>query len=295
MLRPFEIHQPETVGVASEVLARHGDEAAFYAGGTELLLVMKEGLVRYRHLIDLKTIPGLNTVSYEGQMLGIGGTATHSILERHPAVREHFPIIAEVEHLVANVRVRNVGTIGGNLCFAEPHADPGTLFLIFDGDVELVSSRGTRTVPLQQFFVGAYETARQPDEVLTQVRLRRFGDHTQAAYMKFGIHERPTLGVAVGVTLDRAHAKVEEARIAVGCVGPMPVRMPEAEARLRGASVRDSDGALEGAATAAGEAADAITDLHGSAEYKKEMVKVFVRRAYRAAVAKFQEPKGAAR
>lgn len=295
MLRPFEIHQPETVGAASAIVTRHGDEAAFYAGGTELLLVMKEGLVRYQHLVDLKTIPGLNTLTYDGQALSIGGTTTHTALERHPAVREHFPIVAEVEHLVANVRVRNVGTIGGNLCFAEPHADPGTLFLIFDGEVELASSRGTRTVPLQQFFVGAYETARQPDEVLVRVRLRKPGEHTRAGYMKFGIHERPTLGVAVGVTLDKTHHKVEEARIAVGCVGPMPVRMAEAEGKLRGAAVRDGEAALEAAASAAGDAADAISDLHGSAEYKKEMVKVFVRRAYRAALEKFKESKGASR
>lgn len=288
MLRPFEIHQPERVEAASELLGRYGEDAAFYAGGTELLLVMKEGLVRYRHLIDLKTIPGLEAIGYDGQWLSMGGTATHRALERHPTLREHFPLLVEMGRLVANVRVRNVGTLGGNLCFAEPHADPGTLLLIYDAEVDLVSGRGTRTVPMQAFFVGPYETVREPDEVLRRIRLKRWGEHTRGSYLKFGIHERPTLGVAVGVTLDRAHEGIEDVRIAVGCVGPAPVRMPEAEARLRGRALGEAGAALEAAAAAAGEATDAVDDLHGSAEYKQAMVKVFVRRAYRAAVEKFQ-------
>jgi carbon-monoxide dehydrogenase medium subunit len=290
MLRPFEIHQPDSVEAASALVGRHGDDAAFYAGGTELLLVMKEGLVRYRHLVDLKTIPGLGGLAFDeaSGVLTIGGTTTHRTLEHHPVVRERFPIIAEVERLVANVRVRHVGTIGGNLCFAEPHADPGTLFLTFDAEVELAGPRGARTVPIGEFFLGAYETARQPDEVLTAVRLRQGGAHTRWAYMKFGIYERPTLGVALALTLDAGRRGIEDVRIAVGCVGPAPARVPQAEAALRGRPLADAEAHLERAAAAAAEAADAVDDLHGSAEYKVEMVKVFVRRAFRAAAARFQ-------
>ncbi|MCL6641328.1 MAG: FAD binding domain-containing protein, partial [Candidatus Rokubacteria bacterium] len=253
MLRPFEMHQPESVEAASALVGRYGDEAALYAGGTELLLVMKEGLVRYRHLVDLKTIPGLGALDYDAasRVLRIGGTVTHRALERHPAVRERFPIIAEVERQVANVRVRNVGTIGGNLCFADPHADPGTLFLTFDAEVELAGPRGVRTVPMGAFFTGAYETARQLDEVLTAVRLREGGPHTRWAYMKFGIHERPTLGVAVALTLDADRRGVEDVRIAVGCVGPTPARVPAAEEILRGTPLAEVDDRLERAAAAA--------------------------------------------
>lgn len=290
MLRTFEIHQPETVAAASQILGRYGDEAAFYAGGTELLLVMKEGLVRYAHLIDLKTIPELGAITYDAKdrWLAIGGTATHRAVELHAAVREHFPLVREVEQSVANVRVRNVGTIGGNLCFAEPHADPGTLFLTFDAEVELTSTRGTRTVPIGGFFRGAYETVRQPEEVLTKVRLRPWGERTRGAYMKFGIHERPTLGVALALTVDAAYEGIEEVRIAVGCIGPAPMRAPEAEAILRGQPLREAERLLDGAAEAAAKVIDAVDDLHGSAEYKTEMVKVFVRRAFRAAAARFQ-------
>jgi aerobic carbon-monoxide dehydrogenase medium subunit len=289
MLRPFEIHQPEEVRGASALLGQYGEDATFYAGGTELLLVMKEGLVRYRHLVDLKTIPGLNTISYDAEgWVRIGGTATHRELMHHEIVRRHVPILTNVERQVANVRVRNVGTIGGNLCFAEPHSDPATLFLVFDAEVELASQQATRAVPMREFFVGPFETVRQPDEVLTRIRLRPWGDRTHGAYMKFGIHERPTLGVALAVTLGGAHKTIEDIRIAVGCVGPKPQRAEAAEAVLRGLPLADAERRLNEAATAAADGLDAISDLHGSAEYKTEMVKVFTRRAFRDAVARFQ-------
>jgi carbon-monoxide dehydrogenase medium subunit len=289
MLWPFEMHQPKSVGAASKLMGRYGDDGAFYAGGTELLLVMKEGLVRYKHLIDLKTIKALDKITYAAKTrtLHIGGTATHTAVQHHAAVLKHFPLISEVENVVANVRVRNVGTLGGNLCFAEPHADPGTLFLTFDTEVELASSTGTRTVPMTQFFVGPYETLRQPDEVLTRISIKGWGAHTRGAYMKFGYHERPTLGVAAAITLDAAREHVVEARIAVGCVGPAPARIAVAEERLRGVALADVEGPLDDAASVAGDGIDAVSDLHGSAEYKKEMVKVFVRRAFHAARAKF--------
>ena len=290
MLPPFELHQPDDVRTASALVDRYGDAATFYAGGTELLLIMKEGLAAYRHLIDLKTISGLSQITYDEDAgwLSIGGTATHYALERHPVIRRHVPIVAEVERGVANLRVRSVGTIGGNLCFAEPHADPGTLLLTFDAEIDLASHEETRAVPIGQFFAGAFETARRPHEVLTRIRVRPWGPHTRGAYMKFGFHERPTLGVAVAVTLTPDRSGVVDARIAVGSVAPAPTRMPEAEAMLRGRSVSDAEAALKEAAAAAASAVDAVSDLHGSAEYKQEMVKVFVRRAYRAAVQKFQ-------
>ncbi|MGQ0568686.1 MAG: FAD binding domain-containing protein, partial [Armatimonadota bacterium] len=254
------------------------------------LLIMKEGLVRYRHLVDLKTIPGLNEIHYDpaSGTLRIGATATHREVEQHPGIRQYFPIVSEVENLVANVRVRNVGTLGGNLCFAEPHADPGTLFLTFDTEVELSRDGGARNVPLGEFFVGPYETARQPDEVLTRLLVRRWGDHTRGAYLKFGYHERPTLGAAVALTLDTGHAAVADVRIAVGCVAPTPLRMSRAEDVLRGLVLADADQRIDEAAASAADDVDAVSDLHGSAEYKKAMVKVFVRRAYRVARARFE-------
>ncbi len=289
MLRSFEIHQPSSVEAASRLRGQYGDDGAFYAGGTELLLVMKEGLLNYRHLIDLKTVGGLDAIRYDGQTrdLRIGALATHSAIEHAPAVREHFPLLAEVERAVANVRVKNVGTIGGNLCFAEPHADPGTLFLACEATLSLESAAGRREVPAAEFFTGAYETVRAPDEVLTEIRVPAFGPYTRGAYFKFGFHERPTLGVALALTLDPRHESVREARVAVGCVNPCPTRLRPVEDKVRGMPVRDLLAGLDEVSAASDGAVQAATDLHGSAEYKQEMVKVFVRRAFRAACARF--------
>jgi carbon-monoxide dehydrogenase medium subunit len=290
MLRPFELHQPATVQEASRLRGRYGDDAGFYAGGTELLLVLKEGLLRYAHLVDLKTIPGLDGIAYDaaGQTLRIGALATHAAVERSTTAARHCPLLVEIERTVGNVRVRNVGTLGGNLCFAEPHADPGTLCVACDAVVRLEGPAGGRDLAAGEFFVDAYETARRPDEVLTEIRLPVPGPHTRGAYVKFGWHERPTLGVGVLLTLDRRDTTVVDARVAVGCVNPRPTRLRHVEAKVNGRAIADVLRTL-------GEISDAVdgevaptSDLHGAADYKMEMTKVFVRRAIRTACARFE-------
>jgi CO/xanthine dehydrogenase FAD-binding subunit len=142
-LSRFEIHQPASVLEASQMLAHYGDEAGIYAGGTELLLAMKHSALNYRHLIDLKVVPGLNSIEVRNGSLEIGATATHRGIERSAAVQQHLPVLAEMESRVANVRVRATGTLGGNLCFAEPHSDPATLLLVLGGAVKGNSIYGT--------------------------------------------------------------------------------------------------------------------------------------------------------
>ena len=283
MLRPFELSEPTSVAEASDILARHGDAARIYAGGTELILAMKEGLLHYDHLVNVKTIPGLAGVSVEGGALKIGAATPHRVLERDPRVREHFPTVARMEADVANVRVREVGTLGGNLCFAEPHADPGTFLQVFEATARIEKRSGARTIPLEQLFVGPFETCLEADELLTEIVVPPLPPRSAAAYLKFGYLERPSVGVGVAVTLD--DGRVAGARIAVGCVGPVPRRMREAEARLQGAAIAESVAALPEAGRIAGRAADAITDLHGSAEYKEHLVGVLLRRAFQAALA----------
>ena len=184
---------------------------------------------------------------------------------------------------VANVRVREVGTLGGNLCFAEPHSDPGTLLQVYDASVRLERAGGARTIPLETLFVGPFETCLEADELLTEVIVPPLPARSAAAYLKFGFLERPSVGVAVAVTLDDGH--VAGARIAVGCVGPTPRRMRDAEAVLVGRPLAGSVAALAEAGRVAGRAADAVTDLHGSADYKAHLVGVLVRRAGREALA----------
>ncbi len=159
MLMPFELCEPASVGEASALLARHGDAARVYAGGTELLLAMKEGLAHYDYLVNVKTIPGLSGVRLgTGGALHVGAVMPHRVLERDPVARERFPALARMEGDVANVRVREVGTLGGNLCFAEPHSDPGTLLQVYDATVRLERAGGARTVPVERLFVGPFET-----------------------------------------------------------------------------------------------------------------------------------------
>src|SRR5215467_5331105 len=171
VLRPFALYQASTVGEASEVLARDGSDAAVYAGGTEILLVLKEGLLRVASLVDVKRIPGLSEIRADDGRLSIGATATHRDVERSAVVRARCPLVAGVARHVANVRVRSVGTVGGNLAFADPHSDLATLFMAMEGALQLWSRRGTRELSLAEFIRGPYETAREEDEVLTSVRL----------------------------------------------------------------------------------------------------------------------------
>jgi carbon-monoxide dehydrogenase medium subunit len=288
MLRPFTLHRPGTAAEACELLARLGDDAAPYAGGTELLLLMKEGLLRPRHLVDVKRLPGFDLLGGDGAALVVGATVTHRTLERSPLVKARCPLMAEVARHVANVRVRNIGTVGGNLAFADPHSDLATLFLALDARVELVSPRGRRELPIADFVRGPWETARASDELLVAVRLTPWPARTAAAYVKFGVYERPTLGIALALLLEDAQggARVAEARIAVGCVNPCPARAPGAEARLRGCPVAELEGVSGAVAEAAAASADPADDLHGSADYKREMVAVFTRRALGAATAR---------
>ena len=198
MLRPFTLHRPDTADEACALLARLGEDAALYAGGTELLLLMKLGWLRPRHLVDVKRIHELGDLT-DGPRLAIGATVTHRALELSALVRVRCPLVASVARHVANVRVRNVGTVGGNLAFADPHSDLATLFLTLDATVELVSPRGRRELPLADFVRGPWETARASDELLALVRLTPWPVGTAATYIKFGVHERPTLGVAVAL------------------------------------------------------------------------------------------------
>lgn len=278
MLPPFALEEPTSVHEASGLLAHYGETARLYAGGTELLLAMKEGLLRYERLVNIKLIPELAGITLADGALHVGALTTHRTLERAAVVRTQFPSLAEMAAHVANVRVREVGTLGGNLCFAEPHADPGTLLLVYDASVALARQGGTRTLALEQFFVGPFEVALADDEVLTTIRVPALPAHTAATYLKYGLLERPSVGVAVVVTA--LPNQVQAVRVAVGCVGPTPRRLRDVEDLLSQKELPAVRAALDTAGALAGSAADAVTDLHGSAEYKAYLVGVLLRRAF---------------
>ncbi|KAA3644229.1 MAG: hypothetical protein DWQ07_19160 [Chloroflexi bacterium] len=281
-LTPFSILAPTTLQDSFQHIEEHGWNAALYAGGTELLLTMRSGLASFPYLIDIKKIPQFDEISFnkdEG-MLTIGAGATHRSIETSPLVLEQLPLLAEVESMVANIRVRTVGTIGGNLCFADPHSDPATLFMAWAGTTfELVSSAGVRQIAPDEFFVDLFTTARAENELMSKIHLPILGKRMGGAYKKFVTLERPTANVAAFLGL--ANGKIDSARIAVGSVGPIPVRAIDAEGTLLGGFPDEK--LFERAAETAAEATDPVDDVYGSKEYKKQIVRVLTRRALKQA------------
>ena len=281
MLRRFRLEEPESVAEAAELLGRFGESAKVYAGGTELLLAMKEGLVQYERLINVKKLTGLSDVTTADGDLVIGALCTHHQLENSPVLRDKLPALTKLEQNVANVRVRQMGTIGGNICFAEPHADPGTLLIALGAKMTAEKSSSKREIAAEDFFVDAYETALQADEVLTKIHIPVPVPNARSAYLKFGYLERPSVGVAVAFNLNGG---VSDVKIAVGCAGPAPRRVAEAEALLEGKSKDEALRHVAEAGAAAGRAAQAISDLHGSQEYKEHIVGVLLKRAFQSAL-----------
>lgn len=284
MLRRFRLEEPSSVKEVSELLARYGESAKVYAGGTELLLVMKEGLVQYERLINIKRLEGLNEVKLDNGTLRIGALCTHHQLETSTALQKNLPSLVKLEQNVANVRVRQVGSIGGNLCFAEPHADPGTLLIAVGAKLVAEKSSAKREIAAEDFFIDAYETCLESDELLTEIRVPAPGAQSGIAYLKFGYLERPSVGAAVALTLNGGGKSVSDIKIAVGCAGPAPKRVAEAEELLRGKGIDEATQNLPKAGAVAGSAAQAISDLHGSQEYKEHIVGVLLKRAFQNAL-----------
>jgi aerobic carbon-monoxide dehydrogenase medium subunit len=276
-LPPFDLHRASSLGDAHSLLEQYGEDAAVVCGGTELLLLLKLGFASYGHLIDVKGIEELGGVRAEDGWLVIGSTATHRAIERSPLVLQHLPALAAMERNVANIRVRNVGTLGGNLCFSDPHSDPATFLLALDAEVD---HDGGRT-PLSEFLVGPYETALEHGQLLRAVRIPIPAPGTGIAHRKLSFHERPAATVAVAVQAESG--TVVGASIAVGSVGARPVRATAASESLVGEPSTDVAAFAE-AATLAAEAANAVEDANGSIEYKQQLVRVLVERCVTAAV-----------
>lgn len=274
-LPAFDLHRASSVEEAVELLTRYGDDATVICGGTELLLLLKLRFAAYGHLVDIKRIDELGGIRVENGSLVIGATATHREIERAPAVLERLPALAEMERHVANIRVRNVGTLGGNLCFSDPHSDPATFLLTLDAEAECGNGRETARMPLSEFLVGPYETALGPARVLISVRIPLPPAGTGLAHRKLAFHERPAATVSCLVRI--AEGSIAEARVAVGSVGPRPVRAGAAEQLLAGKGPDDT-AALAQAAALAAEASQPVDDANGSADYKRNLVRVLVER-----------------
>ena len=234
-------------------------------------------------------IPGLDSIEVRDGAIEIGATSTHRSIERSALVQQNQPVLAELESQVANVRVRATGTLGGNLCFAEPHSDPATLLLVLGGTV---SSRERATgcggalaakFLSEKLIAGAYANNLQPGEILTKISFPARSRITAPRYMKFQVHERPTLGLGLWLETSDDGRTFTAARVAVGCVCPFPSARPRPKSFSPGLARRSRSGCPKPPRIA--DAADLVDDHEGSAEYKRHLIGVFLRRTFAKAVA----------
>jgi aerobic carbon-monoxide dehydrogenase medium subunit len=281
-LPPFSIHRPRSVQEASRLLDELGDEAAVYCGGTELLLAMKLGLADYAHLVDLKRVDGLRGVARHDGSLRIGAATTHHELESSLDVRAWCPAMAAMSSQVANLRVRSAGTLGGNLCFADPHSDPATFLIAAGASMLCQKGDDTRRIRAGEFVTGPYQTQLEPGELLVAVELPALSDGTGLTHVRMKLHERPVVTVAAMVRL--THGAVSQARLAVGSVGAVPVSVDAAES-LQGASAADFDARADACAEQAAIASRPLPDGDCTPEYLRHLVGVHSRQALTAAFA----------
>jgi carbon-monoxide dehydrogenase medium subunit len=284
-LAPFQLHRARSVAEASTLLDELGADAAVYAGGTELLLLLKLGFAAFGHLVDIKPIAELHALEADGERLRVGAAVTHRELERSPVVRESWPELVEMERRVANIRVRGTGSVGGNLAFADPHSDPATFLLAAGGSVQVGLGDQRRTLAVEDFVLGPYETALRPAELLCAIEVPALPVASAMAHERFAVHERPAATVSAWVRL--ADARVSDARVAVGSVGGAPVLAPGVAEAVRGQDpgAIDAD-VLRAVGVAAAEAAEPVSDGNGSADYKAALVATLAGRALREAAAR---------
>jgi carbon-monoxide dehydrogenase medium subunit len=254
VLPPFGLQRPRT---RDEALACISPDDLPYVGGTELLVAMRQGLLRPRSLVDLKAVAGLGNVHVSSDRIRLGGAVTHRRLADEERAFGLLPVLREVLRNVGNPRVQAAGTLAGNLCFAEPKSDVIPLLIALGANVSLASRGGERTLSVEAFVVGPYATARQPDELLTEISIPVTSGR-RVAYLKYQIMERPTVGVAAtsfeGMT-----------RLVVGAVGPTPVVVEAEDSTIDPDSVADL--------------VEPMADLTGSVDYKRHVTAVFVGRA----------------
>jgi len=280
-LKNFDYLEPTTIAEACTLLKQHSGEAKVFAGGAHVTILMKQGLYQPKALINIKKIPELKGVRYDlTEGLIIGALVTHRELETSALVKEKFPILCEAEREVANIRVRNMGTVGGNLASGEPLTDLSQIFIALDGKVRIAGPNGARTIAVEQLFLDFYTTSLAEDEIITQVVLPPCRPRSGIEYLRFSsssVVDKPSVGVAVRLTLNTGDETIQAARIVLGCVGATPVRASKAEESLNGKIVAPDMAAQAGKIAA--QECDPTADLRGSEPYKRAIVGTLVRRA----------------
>src|SRR5215831_1452257 len=283
----FDYHAPKTLSEAVGLLERYRDEAKVLSGGQSLLPLLKLRLAQVAHVVDIGRVPGLEYLKEEKGFLKIGGRTRESTLERSELIRGKYPILADTAAVIADPLVRNLATVGGNLAHGDPANDHPATMLALGAVVVATGPKGERTIPIEKFFTGLFETALERDEILTEIRVPVPPPRSGGAYVKLErkVGDFATVGAAAQVTLG---AGGECVRVGIGLTnaGLTPIKATDAEKFLQGK--KPDEATIAEAAQRAAAATDPSPDRRGTVEYKTEMARVLTARALKRAVARAQ-------
>jgi len=276
----FDYHAPTSLEETFDLLNTHGEDAHLMAGGTALVLLLQQGLLQPGHVVGLQKVAQLQGVRrLDDGGLQIRAMTTHRQAEKSPDVQAYCPALVENFSHVATIRIRNQGTVGGNLAHADPAQDPPPMLIALDGQAVIASRRGERRVPLDEFFVDYFETALQPGEVLVSIDLPPLPAGTRVTYKKFlprTQDDYATVAVAAALRVG-ADSTCEDVRVALGAAGTTPIHARNVENALRGQRLDAQK--IKDAAALVRDEVDPLDDLRGSAAYKREMARVWTQRA----------------
>jgi carbon-monoxide dehydrogenase medium subunit len=278
----FEYHAPRSVDEALGLLAKLGDTAKILAGGQSLIPAMRFRLASPEVLVDINHIPGLSHVEERADHLAIGALAREHVLEELPLIAQRYPLLLDTAKVIADPLVRNRATIGGNLAHADPANDHPATMLAYDATVIARGPGGERTIAIDDFFVGLFESSLKPGELLTEIRIPKPGPGSGGAYHKIERKVGDYAVAAVAVQLTLTAGKVAAIRIGLTNVCPVPMRAKHAEAAILGTT--GDDASLEVAGKAAAAECDPSADLRGQVDYKRDLVRVLIKRAVRHAL-----------
>ncbi|HTN71681.1 MAG TPA: xanthine dehydrogenase family protein subunit M [Methylomirabilota bacterium] len=276
-IQSFDLLRPRSLAEASELLLKHGDDARPIAGGTTLVILMKQRAVYYPFLVDLQSVPGLDQIRPEKDGIRIGAVVTHRAVELSPVVRKSIPVVSDAFGKVGSVRVRQTASVGGNLAHADYRLDPPPALLILGAEVTAFGPKGFRTIPLKAFFRGMYETALEAGEILVDVKIPFMPEQSKAVYLKYSAlsaNDWPCLGVAA--LLANENGRCGELRLALGGVAATPVLIQGLEF-VRGESLTGT--IVDEVVRMVDAQISPFADLRGSEWYKRQVARVFVRRA----------------
>jgi carbon-monoxide dehydrogenase medium subunit len=269
-MNEFEYLLPKTFEEAISLTSKHGRDAKVLAGGTDLLVLLSKRKLMPKYVINISRIRGLGFLEYDEKTgLRMGAMCTLRAIETSVDVKENYPVLVDAVKAMASVQIRNMASIGGNLCNASPAADTVPPLLVLNAQVKIAGSNGERSVPLDGFFLGPGKTVIQPGEMLTEINLPNLPSGTAAAFVKIGRTPTDISKVSVAVLLTMKDEICQEVRIALGSVGPTPMRARRAEDVLRGKHVTDE--LIQRTAFTASEEAKPITDIRSTAAWRKQV------------------------